>query len=114
MNRNQFVAEAQYLQNIRFPPQKATGQDAHSPLSPLTQTSPLYPDGLIAPIWVRKHIELLPSVFVLFLRLFESTARPPNIPISPLHAQSFSDKVRLIRCASFRTLTWNFGTMEAG
>jgi len=78
--------------NIRFPPQKATGQDAHSPLSPLTQTSPLYPDGLIAPIWVRKHTELLPSVFVLFLRLYESQIRPPNTPISPLHSQVFNDK----------------------
>jgi len=44
----------------------------HSPLSPLTPTSPLYPDGLIAPIWIRKHAELVPSVFVLFLRLYES------------------------------------------
>lgn len=45
---------------------------SHSPLSPLTPTSPAYPDGLIAPIWVRKHAELVPSVFVLFLRLWES------------------------------------------
>jgi hypothetical protein len=43
----------------------------HSPLSPLTPTSPLYPDGLIAPVWIRKHAELIPSVFVLFLRLSE-------------------------------------------
>lgn len=45
---------------------------AHSPLSPFTPSSPLYPDGLIAPVWIRKHAELVPSVFVLFLRLFES------------------------------------------
>ncbi|WVR05238.1 hypothetical protein IAU60_002250 [Kwoniella sp. DSM 27419] len=44
----------------------------HSPLSPLIPSSPLYPDGLIAPVWVRKHAELVPSVFVLFLRLYES------------------------------------------
>lgn len=43
----------------------------HSPLSPLTPSSPTYPDGLIAPIWVRKHAELIPSVFVLFLRMWE-------------------------------------------
>lgn len=49
----------------------------HSPLSPSTPTSPLYPDGLIAPVWVRKHAELVPSVFVLFLRLYES-ALPPE------------------------------------
>lgn len=38
----------------------------------MTTSSPLYPDGLIAPIWVRKHAEMVPSVFVLFLRLWES------------------------------------------
>ena len=43
----------------------------HSPLSPLTPTSPLYPDGLIAPIWIRKHTTLVPSVFVLFKRIYE-------------------------------------------
>ena len=43
----------------------------HSPISPYTPSSPLYPDGLIAPIWVRKHRELVPSVFILILRLYE-------------------------------------------
>ncbi|KAH8827913.1 Gryzun, putative trafficking through golgi-domain-containing protein [Flagelloscypha sp. PMI_526] len=51
-----------------FPPRKLPPQDgvAHSPLSPLTASSPLHPDGLIAPIWIRKHTALVPSVFVLF------------------------------------------------
>lgn len=75
---------------IRFPPRKlAPSQDSntfsssavHSPLSPLTPSSPLFPDGLIAPIWIRKHTTLVPSVFVLFLRLFEL---PPHTPRSPL------------------------------
>ncbi|WWC69487.1 uncharacterized protein I206_103428 [Kwoniella pini CBS 10737] len=48
----------------------------HSPLSPLIPSSPLYPDGLIAPVWIRKHAELVPSVFVLFLRLYESKPLP--------------------------------------
>ncbi|KIR26900.1 hypothetical protein I309_04279 [Cryptococcus deuterogattii LA55] len=47
----------------------------HSPLSPLIPSSPLYPDGLVAPVWVRKHAELIPSVFVLFLRLYELPTR---------------------------------------
>lgn len=63
------------LQNVRFPPRKARLQNgqggAHSPISPFTPTSPLYPDGLIAPIWIRKHRELIPSAFVLVLRLYE-------------------------------------------
>ncbi|CAK9782300.1 hypothetical protein CC85DRAFT_114458 [Cutaneotrichosporon oleaginosum] len=54
---------------VKLPLRKAP--EGHSPLSPLTPASPLHPDGLIAPVWVRKHTELLPSVFVLFLRLYE-------------------------------------------
>ncbi|KAH9889488.1 Gryzun, putative trafficking through golgi-domain-containing protein [Cubamyces lactineus] len=61
-----------------FPPRKLLRPEdpqhsaAHSPLSPLTPTSPLYPDGIIAPIWIRKHTTLLPSVFVMFMRIYES------------------------------------------
>ena len=43
---------------------------AHSPLSPLTQGSPVHPDGLIPPIWVRKHREILPSIVVGFYDLW--------------------------------------------
>lgn len=71
--------------NIRLPPRKTrpasrpatspAGPDSNtalaslsprSPLSPLHPASPLFPDGLIAPIWVRKHREIVPSVFVAF------------------------------------------------
>lgn len=76
---------------VKFPPRKFVSSSSNgtpdsaangtprSPLSPLNPSSPLYPDGIIAPIWVRKHIELLPCVFVLFIRLWEA---PP--PASPL------------------------------
>ncbi|KAL0072574.1 hypothetical protein AAF712_000337 [Marasmius tenuissimus] len=73
--------------DVRFPPRKLLPPEdpgyssSHSPLSPLTPSSPLHPDGLIAPIWVRKHTTLVPSVFVLFKRLYES---PPHNPRSPL------------------------------
>ena len=69
-------------QNVRLPLRKIASSASrpdntpHSPLSPLTPSSPLYPDGVMAPIWVRKHAELVPSVFVLFLRLYE----PENPP----------------------------------
>lgn len=75
--------------DVRFPPRKLASPDdpqfqvAHSPLSPLTPSSPLYPDGLIAPIWIRKHTTLVPSVFVMFMRIFEY---PPHNPRSPLDA----------------------------
>ncbi|PNY23345.1 Uncharacterized protein TCAP_06725 [Tolypocladium capitatum] len=38
----------------------------HSPFSPLSPVSALYPDGLIDSRWIRKHQELVPSVYVCF------------------------------------------------
>ncbi|KAG8794879.1 hypothetical protein FRC12_020516 [Ceratobasidium sp. 428] len=76
--------------NVSLPPRKIQLQaaqgvqsplPARSPLSPLTPTSPLHPDGLIAPIWIRKHIELVPSVFVMFTRLWEAPS--PKSPLEP-------------------------------
>jgi len=73
--------------DVKFPPRKLVPPDdpqyssAHSPLSPLTPTSPLHPDGLIAPIWIRKHTSLIPSVFVLFMRIYE---HPPAATRTPL------------------------------
>ncbi|EKM81164.1 hypothetical protein AGABI1DRAFT_37866 [Agaricus bisporus var. burnettii JB137-S8] len=72
---------------VKFPPRKLVSPEdpqyasSHSSLSPLTPSSPLHPDGLIAPIWIRKHTTLVPSVFVMFLRLYE---HPQQIPKSPL------------------------------
>ncbi|KAH7910026.1 Gryzun, putative trafficking through golgi-domain-containing protein [Hygrophoropsis aurantiaca] len=79
--------------SVRFPPRKLIPPEdpqfanAHSPLSPLTPTSPLYPDGLIAPIWIRKHVALVPSVFVLFLRIFEIPPVNPRSPLDPPDAE---------------------------
>ncbi|KAG1830148.1 Gryzun, putative trafficking through golgi-domain-containing protein [Suillus variegatus] len=84
--------------DVRFPPRKLVPPEdlayasAHSPLSPLTPSSPLYPDGLIAPIWIRKHTQLLPSVFVLFLRLFEAPAIHARSPLDPPDPEHERDK----------------------
>ncbi|QRV83766.1 trafficking protein particle complex subunit 11 [Ceratobasidium sp. AG-Ba] len=76
--------------NVTLPPRKVQPAPSpgaqstlppRSPLSPLTPTSPLHPDGLIAPIWIRKHIELVPAVFVLFARLWEAPI--PKSPLEP-------------------------------
>lgn len=82
-----------------FPPRKSVPLDdpsysnAHSPLSPLTPSSPVYPDGLIAPIWIRKHTTYVPSVFVLFLRIYEAPHSIPNSPLDQLDADTQRERV---------------------
>ncbi|KAI9800372.1 MAG: hypothetical protein M1825_004142 [Sarcosagium campestre] len=38
----------------------------HSPISPLTPASPLFPDGLMTPTWLSKHQSMLPAAFIFF------------------------------------------------
>lgn len=38
----------------------------HSPISPLTPSSPTFPDGLLSPLWVTKHQRLLPAAVINF------------------------------------------------
>ncbi|KAL4868171.1 hypothetical protein BDV12DRAFT_170185 [Aspergillus spectabilis] len=38
----------------------------HSPISPLTPSSPTFPDGIMTPIWVAKHQDLVPAAVVNF------------------------------------------------
>jgi hypothetical protein len=38
----------------------------HSPLSPLSPESPLFPDGLLDSKWIEKHQEFVPSAFISF------------------------------------------------
>ncbi|GAB0134562.1 hypothetical protein EsDP_00002927 [Epichloe bromicola] len=63
-----------------LPPRKTTlpddaeepvGSNAqlHSPFSPLSHVSTLYPDGLIDSQWIKKHQALVPSIFVCFYML---------------------------------------------
>ncbi|ODA82403.1 hypothetical protein RJ55_00910 [Drechmeria coniospora] len=41
----------------------------HSPFSPLSPVSKLYPDGLINSQWIRKHQELVPCIYACFYNL---------------------------------------------
>lgn len=50
----------------------------HSPLSPLNPTSPLYPDGIMTPLWVHRHKEVIPSVVVGFYELWDKD-RPDSV-----------------------------------
>ncbi|PKS11432.1 hypothetical protein jhhlp_003195 [Lomentospora prolificans] len=47
----------------------------HSPLSPLSPSSKLYPDGLINPEWLRKHQDLVPSIYLCFYTLTSDQSR---------------------------------------
>ncbi|KAJ5112175.1 hypothetical protein N7532_000220 [Penicillium argentinense] len=38
----------------------------HSPISPLSPGSPTFPDGLLTPLWVTKHQELVPAAVINF------------------------------------------------
>ncbi|KAE8145906.1 Gryzun, putative trafficking through golgi-domain-containing protein [Aspergillus avenaceus] len=38
----------------------------HSPISPLTPSSPTFSDGLLTPLWVTKHQNLVPAVVINF------------------------------------------------
>ncbi|KAG0364056.1 Foie gras liver health family 1-domain-containing protein [Gamsiella multidivaricata] len=50
-----------------------TGQQHlfQSSLSPFSPSSPLYPDGLVSPLWVRRHREQIPSVFIAIVDLWD-------------------------------------------
>ncbi|KAI9887419.1 MAG: hypothetical protein M1823_000756 [Watsoniomyces obsoletus] len=41
----------------------------HSPISPLSLGSPVFPDGFTTPLWVAKHQQVLPSAFISFYTL---------------------------------------------
>lgn len=71
-----------------MPPQKARPhsdvgvegvKELHSPLSPFTPDSPLYPDGIMTTMWIRKHRDIIPAIFVSFYEM-KSEERPHNIP----------------------------------
>ncbi|KAF9161729.1 hypothetical protein DFQ26_004195 [Actinomortierella ambigua] len=51
---------------------QATFQHHQYPtLSPSSPSSPLYPDGLITPLWIKRHREVLSSVFIAFVDLWD-------------------------------------------
>lgn len=65
----------------------------HSPFSPLSPFSNLYPDGLIDNRWLKKHQELVPSIF---LCLYSLTADPT---LATLHDNKIKTDIGVIRNA---------------
>lgn len=47
----------------------STNSELHSTLSPLSPTSPLFPDGLFSTSWMSKHQQHVPSVLLCFFDL---------------------------------------------
>ncbi|KAF4977966.1 hypothetical protein FZEAL_5574 [Fusarium zealandicum] len=57
----------------------------HSPFSPLSPVSALYPDGLIDAQWIQKHQELVPSIYLCFYTL---TGDPTSTTLQDNHIKS--------------------------
>ncbi|KAJ5151832.1 hypothetical protein N7492_010127 [Penicillium capsulatum] len=47
-------------------PPSHTISNLHSPISPLSPESPTFPDGLLTPLWVTKHQDLIPAAVINF------------------------------------------------
>ncbi|KAG0035770.1 hypothetical protein BGZ81_000063 [Podila clonocystis] len=59
-------------------------------LSPSSSSSPLYPDGLISPVFVKRHREQIPSVFIAIVDLWDREST--GLPNEGGHQRNFSDK----------------------
>lgn len=81
---------ARLPEDVDIPPSQAV---LHSPFSPLTPSSNLYPDGLIDHRWLKKHQELIPSVFVC---LYSLTAEPT---LATLHDNKIKTDIGVLRNA---------------
>lgn len=57
-----------------------TGQQVstQSSLSPTSSSSPLYPDGLVTPLWIKRHREQIPSVFIAVVDLWDRESLKGN------------------------------------
>ena len=69
----------------------------HSPVSPLTPASPLFPDGVMTPLWVAKHQHFVPSVFVSF---FDFTSDPAR---NSLLDNQLKSEISNIKAALYRS-----------
>lgn len=97
-------------QNFQLPPKKADAPTTsattppssptiaaasswvlHSPISPLSPAATIFPDGVIAPSWVAKHQDYVPSVFISF---FDFTTDPIT---NSLHDNQLKTEINKIK-----------------
>ncbi|OAP54461.1 hypothetical protein AYL99_11562 [Fonsecaea erecta] len=73
----------------------------HSPLSPLTPSSPLYPDGIISPLWITKHQSRLPCAL---LTVFTLSSDPNTSSLQDNKLKSEINNVRtVLTSANYKT-----------
>ncbi len=63
----------------------------HSPISPLSLGSPVFPDGFVTPLWVAKHQEVLPAAFISFFTL---TADPNRSSLHDNHLRNDINNIK--------------------
>jgi hypothetical protein len=51
---------------VNRPRSPSKSAELHSPLSPLSPGSPIFPDGVFTPLWLAKHQRQIPAVFIAF------------------------------------------------
>nr|POE74835.1 hypothetical protein CFP56_37366 [Quercus suber] len=69
------LAQSPSADGIQSPTAALKGNELHSPLSPLSPSSPLFSDGLFTPLWLAKHQDQVPA---LFLAVFDISADDTN------------------------------------
>lgn len=66
---------------VNRPRSPSKSAELHSPLSPLSPGSPIFPDGVFTPLWLAKHQQQIPAVFLAFfdIRADDSIASDDQI-----------------------------------
>lgn len=65
----------------------------HSPISPLSPGSPTFPDGVMSPLWVAKHQNHIPSVFISF---FDFTSEPGRDTLNDNQLKAEINRIKAI------------------
>ncbi|KAJ8116226.1 hypothetical protein OPT61_g2302 [Boeremia exigua] len=79
----------------------ATSWVLHSPISPLSPGASIFPDGVIAPSWVSKHQDYIPSVFISF---FDFTTDPVTNSLHDNQLKAEINKIKTqIQKSEYRT-----------
>ncbi|GME25466.1 hypothetical protein GTA08_BOTSDO03296 [Neofusicoccum parvum] len=83
------------------PPSNGHRWVLHSPISPLSPGSPAFPDGVMSPLWVAKHQNHIPSVFISF---FDFTSEPGRDSLNDNQLKAEINRIKAIfHASSYKT-----------